>query len=143
MIIAVDGPAASGKGTLAAGLAAHFHLPHLDTGLLYRAVGLAVAEAVEAPEDKRAALLALIDKLSPGRSSRVRPPDDGELAATAVVRLAIDEGSAKIRSEPPGEIDKDRPWTPWTGTGPLALRAGPLRPVVGNEAPPPALPSWL
>ena len=42
MIIAVDGPAASGKGTLAFGLARHFGLPHLDTGLLYRAVGLAV-----------------------------------------------------------------------------------------------------
>ena len=39
MIIAVDGPAASGKGTIAKALAAHFHLPHLDTGLLYRAVG--------------------------------------------------------------------------------------------------------
>jgi cytidylate kinase len=45
MIIAVDGPAASGKGTLAAGLARHYRLPHLDTGLLYRAVGLAVADA--------------------------------------------------------------------------------------------------
>src|SRR5690606_30847605 len=43
MIIAVDGPAASGKGTLAAGLARHYRLPHLDTGLLYRAVGRAVA----------------------------------------------------------------------------------------------------
>ncbi len=39
MIIAVDGTAASGKGTIARRLAAHFHLPHLDTGLLYRAVG--------------------------------------------------------------------------------------------------------
>ena len=39
MIIAVDGPAASGKGTLAKGLARHYGLPHLDTGLLYRAVG--------------------------------------------------------------------------------------------------------
>ena len=39
MIIAVDGPTASGKGTIAKALAAHFHLPHLDTGLLYRAVG--------------------------------------------------------------------------------------------------------
>jgi CMP/dCMP kinase len=41
MIIAIDGPAASGKGTLAKRLAAHFALPHLDTGLLYRAVGVA------------------------------------------------------------------------------------------------------
>lgn len=38
MIIAVDGPAASGKGTIARALAKHFKLPHLDTGLLYRAV---------------------------------------------------------------------------------------------------------
>ena len=42
MIIAVDGPAASGKGTIARALAAHYGLPYLDTGLLYRAVGLAV-----------------------------------------------------------------------------------------------------
>jgi cytidylate kinase len=42
VIIAVDGPAASGKGTIARALAAHFELPHLDTGLLYRAVGVAV-----------------------------------------------------------------------------------------------------
>jgi len=40
MIIAVDGPTASGKGTIAKALAAHYGLPHLDTGLLYRAVGL-------------------------------------------------------------------------------------------------------
>ncbi|HTH28167.1 MAG TPA: (d)CMP kinase [Sphingobium sp.] len=40
MIIAVDGPTASGKGTIARALAAHYGLPHLDTGLLYRAVGL-------------------------------------------------------------------------------------------------------
>jgi cytidylate kinase len=39
MIIAVDGPTASGKGTIAKALSAHFGLPHLDTGLLYRAVG--------------------------------------------------------------------------------------------------------
>ena len=38
MIIAIDGPAASGKGTLAKRIAAHLDLPHLDTGLLYRAV---------------------------------------------------------------------------------------------------------
>ncbi|MGH6957730.1 MAG: (d)CMP kinase [Caulobacteraceae bacterium] len=41
-VVAVDGPAASGKGTIAAGLGAHFKLPVLDTGLLYRAVGMLV-----------------------------------------------------------------------------------------------------
>jgi cytidylate kinase len=42
MIIAVDGPAASGKGTVAKALARHYNLPHLDTGLLYRAVAMTV-----------------------------------------------------------------------------------------------------
>jgi CMP/dCMP kinase len=51
MIIAVDGPAASGKGTIAKALAAHYGLPHLDTGLLYRAVGLAVLRAGGDPGD--------------------------------------------------------------------------------------------
>lgn len=50
MIIAVDGPAASGKGTIAAALARHFGLPYLDTGLLYRAVGRAVADHIDAPD---------------------------------------------------------------------------------------------
>ncbi|MGD9811896.1 MAG: (d)CMP kinase [Sphingobium sp.] len=45
MIIAVDGPAASGKGTIAKALAAHYGLPHLDTGLLYRATGIALKRA--------------------------------------------------------------------------------------------------
>lgn len=44
MIIAVDGPAASGKGTIARALARHYHLPHLDTGLLYRAVAATVLD---------------------------------------------------------------------------------------------------
>lgn len=58
MIIAVDGPAASGKGTLASGLARHYGLPHLDTGLLYRAVGLAVAGRSEEPGFETAATAA-------------------------------------------------------------------------------------
>ncbi|HXW29003.1 MAG TPA: (d)CMP kinase, partial [Xanthobacteraceae bacterium] len=45
MIIAIDGPAASGKGTLARRLAAHYGLPHLDSGLLYRAVAKALLDA--------------------------------------------------------------------------------------------------
>jgi cytidylate kinase len=52
MILAVDGPAASGKGTIARALAAHYGLPHLDTGLLYRAVGLSVLRAGGDPADE-------------------------------------------------------------------------------------------
>ncbi len=56
MIIAVDGPAASGKGTIARRLAAHYRLPHLDTGLLYRAVGIGVLRAGEDPASAEQAL---------------------------------------------------------------------------------------
>ena len=59
MIIAVDGPAASGKGTLAGLLAYHYSLPHLDTGLLYRAVGRAWAPHARDPDAvERAIFLA-------------------------------------------------------------------------------------
>ena len=55
MIIAIDGPAAAGKGTLAQNLAKHFHYAFLDTGRLYRAVGYAVLQAGEDPSDESAA----------------------------------------------------------------------------------------
>lgn len=58
MIIAVDGPAASGKGTLAEGIARHYNLPHLDTGLLYRAVGRAVQAYEDSPEFEAKAIEA-------------------------------------------------------------------------------------
>jgi len=56
MIIAVDGPAASGKGTIARALAGHYALPHMDTGLLYRAVGLVLVRADIGDPDEDAAL---------------------------------------------------------------------------------------
>lgn len=58
MIIAVDGPTASGKGTIAKALAAHFGLPHLDTGLLYRAVGRQCALNGGDPDNPADALAA-------------------------------------------------------------------------------------
>ena len=58
MIIAVDGHAASGKGTLASGLARHYRLPYLDTGLLYRAVGRAVEAWENSPEFEDRAVAA-------------------------------------------------------------------------------------
>lgn len=82
MIIAVDGPAASGKGTLAAGLARHYGLAHLDTGLLYRAVGRAVRDKVEAP-DFEAAAIAAAKALDPSHLSNVE-----ELTSSEVGQLA-------------------------------------------------------
>jgi hypothetical protein len=58
MIIAVDGPTASGKGTIAKALARHFGIPHLDTGLLYRAVGRQVDLNGGNPDDPADALAA-------------------------------------------------------------------------------------
>ena len=54
MIIAIDGPAAAGKGTLARRLAQHLNLAYLDTGLLYRAVGKKVLIMGADPEDAEA-----------------------------------------------------------------------------------------
>jgi CMP/dCMP kinase len=58
MIIAIDGPAASGKGTLGKRLAAHFGLRHLDTGLIYRAVAKALLDAGRVLDDKTQAVAA-------------------------------------------------------------------------------------
>ncbi|MGE3622918.1 MAG: (d)CMP kinase [Bdellovibrionales bacterium] len=60
-VIAIDGPSASGKGTIARKLAGHFRFSHLDTGLLYRAVGLAVLDASGDPADAEAAEQAALD----------------------------------------------------------------------------------
>ncbi|WP_404400699.1 (d)CMP kinase [Pelagibacterium halotolerans] len=61
MIIAVDGPAASGKGTIATALGRHYNLPHLDTGLLYRAVGREVRAYIDMPDLEDRALVVARD----------------------------------------------------------------------------------
>jgi len=91
LLIAVDGPAASGKGTIARALAAHYGLPHLDTGLLYRAVGLGVAHAGGDVADPAAAARvaqALPDPL----------PDDPDLRSERASALAsIASAHAQVR----------------------------------------------
>jgi len=68
LVIAIDGPSASGKGTLAKGLAQHFGLPHLDTGMLYRAVGWLALKGGEPPSNVAARLKAgdLVDPVLRG-----------------------------------------------------------------------------
>lgn len=66
MIIAIDGPAASGKGTLGKQLAGHYGLRHLDTGLIYRAVAKTLLDAGHSPED-RACAVAAAEGLDPSR----------------------------------------------------------------------------
>lgn len=79
-VIAVDGPAASGKGTIARALAKHFQLPHMDTGLLYRAVALNLWRWGGDPASEFEALRAA-DMLS-------IDPADEELRSEPVSRIA-------------------------------------------------------
>ena len=84
MIIAIDGPAASGKGTLAKRVAAHFGLPWLDTGLLYRAVARDVLKAGKTLEDVQAATAAA-RRLEAGSLSDTRLRGNGIGDAASVV----------------------------------------------------------
>ncbi|HEX8839480.1 MAG TPA: d(CMP) kinase [Sphingomicrobium sp.] len=79
-VIAVDGPAASGKGTIARALAAHFNLPHMDTGLLYRAVALNLWRWGGNPSSEFEALRACDDLGF--------DPDDPDLRTEPVSKIA-------------------------------------------------------
>jgi len=81
MIVAVDGPAASGKGTIARALAAHYALPHMDTGLLYRATALNLLNMGGDPESEFAAARAAADLSQTGF-------DDPELKSETVGGIA-------------------------------------------------------
>ncbi len=109
MIIAVDGPTASGKGTIAAGLAKHYGLKRLDTGSLYRAVGLAVLDAGGDPGDEAAAVraaealdLANIDE------HRIRSSSAGlaasKVAALPAVRAVLRRAQRAFASDPAGAV---------------------------------------
>lgn len=89
MIIAVDGPTASGKGTIAKALAAHFGLPHLDTGLLYRATGRQVALNGGDPDDSADALAACAFPESLLDDPELRSESVGGLASRVSVHPAV------------------------------------------------------
>lgn len=108
MIIAVDGPAASGKGTIARALARHYNLPHLDTGLLYRAVGLTVLDNGGDPANETDALAACSfdDKLL--EDPRVRGADAGNAASVVsahpLVRAALVARQRNFANQPGGAV---------------------------------------
>ncbi len=90
MIIAIDGPAAAGKGTLAERLAAHYGLPYLDTGLLYRLLGRLVAERGLDPDDA-AAVSEVARALDPAllADPSLRGHEAGELASRVAVHPGV------------------------------------------------------
>ncbi len=109
MIIAIDGPAAAGKGTLARGLAAKLRLAHLDTGRIYRAVGLAVLRAGGDPEDEIAAQKAA-ESLDPAELGDPELGSDraggaaSKVAAIPNVRIALLAFQRQFAEHPPGPV---------------------------------------
>ncbi|MEU5719691.1 pyridoxamine 5'-phosphate oxidase family protein [Streptomyces sp. NPDC020403] len=86
----------------------------------YRSVVVhGTARTVTDPQERRIALDAIVDQVVPGRSADSRPADAKELAATAVVRLDLDEVSAKIRTGGPNDEPEDLALPYWAGVVPL------------------------
>jgi cytidylate kinase len=109
MIIAIDGPAASGKGTLGKRLAAHFGVRHLDTGLIYRAVAKALIDSGHALDD-RAAAVAAARALDPVRfdEQALKGHAIGDAAsivsAIPEVRAALVAFQRDFAARPPGAV---------------------------------------
>jgi cytidylate kinase len=109
MIIAIDGPAASGKGTLGKRLAGHYGLRHLDTGLLYRAVAKALLDAGKRPDEADAAVVAA-KALEPAKfdEAALKGPAIGEAAslvsAIPDVRAALMTFQRDFAAKPPGAV---------------------------------------
>jgi uncharacterized protein len=91
----------------------------------YRSVVvLGRAVAVARAGEKLQALEAFSARLLPGRWADVRAPTATELKATSILRMPLDEASAKVRAGPPKDDEDDYGWPVWAGVIPLALVAG-------------------
>ncbi len=108
MIVAVDGPAASGKGTIARALAAHYGLPHMDTGLLYRAVGLNLLRWGGDPADEMDALKACdfsqIDFADPELKSEAAGGIASRISVYPLVRAALIKRQRDFAEQPGGAV---------------------------------------
>ena len=110
------------------------------------AVVFGTLRTVTGTEEKLAALSALVERVSPGRSRQARGPNDRELAATLVLALPIDEASAKVRTGPPNDDDEDMDLPVWAGVVPVRTVLGAPEPDGTPPAPLPAgalEPAWL
>ena len=109
MIIAIDGPAASGKGTIARRIADVYGLHHLDTGLIYRAVAKAVLDAGCSPDDTAHAIAAAV-ALDPTKfaekSLKSQPVTEAASVVAAIpeVRQALMNFQRQFATKPPGAV---------------------------------------
>jgi cytidylate kinase len=108
VIIAVDGPAASGKGTIARALAQHYHVPHLDTGLLYRAVALTVMRLELDPSIEADAVAACGFDEDLLADPALRDDATGQIAsivsAHPLVRAALLQRQKRFAHQPGGAV---------------------------------------
>jgi cytidylate kinase len=109
MVIAIDGPAASGKGTLARRLAAHYGLPHLDTGLLYRAVARSLLDRGHSLSEEEVAVAAAKSlDLNGFEEMRLRGREMGEAASVVSafqpVRDALLDLQRRFANQPGGAV---------------------------------------
>jgi cytidylate kinase len=109
MIIAIDGPAASGKGTIARRIAEHYRLPHLDTGLLYRATAAALMSEDRDLYDEAAAVavargLGLTDFDEATLRTRQMGEAASVVAAMPRVRAALIEAQRAFAARPGGAV---------------------------------------
>jgi cytidylate kinase len=100
VIIAIDGPAAAGKGTLAQRLAKYYKLPYLDTGLLYRLVGRIISERGEDPDDAAAASIVALN-IDPAELSdpALRGREAGEIASRVSVHAGVRAALLKFQKD--------------------------------------------
>jgi nitroimidazol reductase NimA-like FMN-containing flavoprotein (pyridoxamine 5'-phosphate oxidase superfamily) len=108
----------------------------------YRSVVvLGRAAEVTEPEEQTQALEAFGERILPGRWAEVRPPTALELKATSILRMPLDEASAKVRAGPPKDNEDDYDFEVWAGVIPLALVAGDPEadPRLAFELPAPAV----
>jgi cytidylate kinase len=103
LVIAIDGPSASGKGTLAKRLAEHFGLPHLDTGMLYRAVGWLALKDGESPAAV-AARLAAGDLVDPALRGDEAGQQGSKVAAMPEVRSNLLKFQKEFASQGKGAV---------------------------------------
>jgi cytidylate kinase len=100
MIIAIDGPAAAGKGTIAERLAAHYRLPYLDTGLLYRAIGKAMAErGIDLDDAVAAGHVASALDTTRLADPQLRGREAGEFASRVAVHPPVREALVRFQRD--------------------------------------------
>jgi nitroimidazol reductase NimA-like FMN-containing flavoprotein (pyridoxamine 5'-phosphate oxidase superfamily) len=99
----------------------------------YRSVVLVGSATLVVGDEKMAALRAIVDHITPGRFDEARPPSELELRQTSVLRLPIEEASAKIRAAGPADDEEDLGLPIWAGQVPLTLQFG--SPVDADDLP--------